>query len=435
MKRSVVILLSILLAIAFNGCGKNAEEAAGDSVGKDSNEPVKLKVYFFQPGFLDTDFQAKFLPYLEKKFPHISYELMNPTKGVTFQDFVAASDIPDIIFAGEKEVPQLSVLGVPEDLNAMIKEYKIDMNQFEPIATKTIQNYSDKGETLALVYALQYYATFYNKDIFDKFGVSYPKDGMSWDDLIELGKKLTRNEGGVQYYGLQAGSAAALAQKFKLELADPKTKKALLDTDGWRKMLALGQQIYGIPGNLPPIDKLNVVTTVFTGDRNVAIGVWYGDGMINNLERLRREGKPMNWDMTSHPSVKEFPGMSHELSFRSTVISKTSKYKKQAFQVAAYIATSPETQMQLSKDGYRTAMKDDQYKKVFGENIEVLKGKNVAAIFKTTPLEIHHINDYDDAVKKAMNQPFYDFFSGKLDMNTAIRIAQEAADKAIADMK
>ena len=199
MKRSVVILLSILLAIAFNGCGKNAEEAAGDSVGKDSNEPVKLKVYFFQPGFLDTDFQAKFLPYLEKKFPHISYELMNPTKGVTFQDFVAASDIPDIIFAGEKEVPQLSVLGVPEDLNAMIKEYKVDMNQFEPIATKTIKNYSDKGETLALVYALQYYATFYNKDIFDKFGVSYPKDGMSWDDLIELGKKLTRNEGGVQY--------------------------------------------------------------------------------------------------------------------------------------------------------------------------------------------------------------------------------------------
>jgi multiple sugar transport system substrate-binding protein len=44
-------------------------------------------------------------------------------------------------------------------------------------------------------------ALFHNKDLFDKFGVPYPKDGMTWDVLYELAKKMTRNEGGVQYKG------------------------------------------------------------------------------------------------------------------------------------------------------------------------------------------------------------------------------------------
>jgi multiple sugar transport system substrate-binding protein len=90
--------------------------------------------------------------------------------------------------------------------------------------------------------------------------------------------------------------------------------------------------------------------------------------------------------------------------------------------------------MQLAKDAFGPAMKADTYKQQFGVNREVLKGKNVAAIFKTSPLDIHHINKYDSVVKKALDQPFYDFVSGKTDENTAIRTAQEAADKAIADM-
>jgi multiple sugar transport system substrate-binding protein len=422
-----------LSAVGMAGCGKDAAE--GPAAQPASSEPVKLKVFFFQPGFVDQDFNTKFLPYLQKKFPNISYELVNPSKEMTINSMIAAGQVPDLIFSGEKEVPQLSVLGISEDLNALIKENKLDMGQFEAIADTTIKSYSDKGEMLALPYALQYYATFYNKDIFDKFGVPYPKDGMTWDDLIGIAKKLTRNEGGVQYYGLQAGNLTALAQKFGLELADPKTKKALIDTDGWRKNLTLGQQIYGIPGNLPPLAKFNGVSTIFTQDQNVAIAPYYGDTFINSLEKLRKEGKPMNWDMTSHPTLKELPGKSHELSFRSMVVSKSSKYKKQAFQVAQYIATSEDTQLQLSKDGFQAAMKDDKYKKAFGANIEVLKGKNISAIFKTTPLPIHNINDFDSPVKKALDQPFYDFLSGKFDANTALRTAQEAADKAIAGMK
>jgi multiple sugar transport system substrate-binding protein len=413
---------------------KAADTASQQAPAKVSNEPVKLKIYFFQPGFVDTDFKEKFEPALTKKFPNISYELINPQKGVSIEDIVASGDVPDLFEAGEKEVPKLSVLGVPLDLNNLVKQNKINMDNFQPVLNSSLKKYSDKGESLAMMFAMQTYANFYNKDIFDKFGVSYPKDGMTWADLIDIGKKLTREADGVQYFGIQAGNGAALAQKFGVDMSDEKNKKALLDTPAFHKVFDLGKDLYTIPGNLPTKAKFNVVSTIFTQDQNVAIAPYYADSFINSLQKLMDQGKPMNWDMTSHPTLPENPGRSHELSFRSFVVSKTSKHQDQAFQVASFIATSPDIQNVLSKQAFGSSQKDPQFQKVFGQDRKVLEGKNVAAIFKTQPLDIHHINQYDDPVKKALDQPFYDFVSGKLDENTAIRQAQEAATKALADL-
>lgn len=44
-------------------------------------------------------------------------------------------------------------------------------------------------------------AVFYNKDLFDKFGIDYPTDNMTWDEMYELSKNMTRSDGDIQYYG------------------------------------------------------------------------------------------------------------------------------------------------------------------------------------------------------------------------------------------
>ncbi|NOU90117.1 extracellular solute-binding protein [Paenibacillus sp. LMG 31460] len=49
---------------------------------------------------------------------------------------------------------------------------------------------------------------YYNKDIFDKFGISYPRNGMTWDEVYDLAKKLNRTEDGISYrgFGMAAGA-------------------------------------------------------------------------------------------------------------------------------------------------------------------------------------------------------------------------------------
>jgi multiple sugar transport system substrate-binding protein len=355
-------------------------------------------------------------------------------KEVGLDEQVGSGNVPDLIFAGENEIFKLAALDVPQDLNALIGANKVDMSRFDPTLVSSIRKYSSKGETLALGYAMQYYATFYNKDIFDKFGVAYPKDGLTWSEQIEIAKKVTRTEAGASYYGMIAGGGGSLAQSLGLSRVDSKTKKAVFETEDWRKVFSLAQSIYGIPGNMPPKNKVSTAAKTFTQDKNVALLPWFGDTMINSLEVLLKAGTPMNWDMASYPIFPEHPGKSHEISFRSFIVSKTSKYKDDAFQVAKFLSTSDEAQSRVSQDGFGPALKDEKYQKMFGANVEVLKGKSVAAIFKTTPIEIHNITIYDPVANQKGLNPAYDaFIDNKIEANTALRQAQEEGDMAIAE--
>lgn len=70
----------------------------------------------------------------------------------------------------------------------LIKRHNIDLSRFEPSIISALEKMSGGG-----LYGLPLYndrmALYYNKDIFDKFGVPYPKDGMTWDEVIELSIK------------------------------------------------------------------------------------------------------------------------------------------------------------------------------------------------------------------------------------------------------
>jgi multiple sugar transport system substrate-binding protein len=59
------------------------------------------------------------------------------------------------------------------------------------------KHYSPKEKIFALPMTLGYYVMYYNNNIFDKFGVSYPKDGMTWDDVAALAKKVSHLESGL----------------------------------------------------------------------------------------------------------------------------------------------------------------------------------------------------------------------------------------------
>jgi ABC-type glycerol-3-phosphate transport system substrate-binding protein len=96
---------------------------------------------------------------------------------------------------------------VPTDLQPLAKKHGFDFNKFDTKLVDSIKSYSDQGQIYYLPYNTLAFALMYNKDIFDKFGVPYPKDNMTWDEAIELGKKLTRTEAGVNYIGLRPPGA------------------------------------------------------------------------------------------------------------------------------------------------------------------------------------------------------------------------------------
>jgi len=61
-----------------------------------------------------------------------------------------------------------------------------------------------RGKTYLLTSDTGPMVIFYNKDLFDRAGVPYPKEGWTVDDLVDKARKLTRQDGGQQFWGYQA---------------------------------------------------------------------------------------------------------------------------------------------------------------------------------------------------------------------------------------
>lgn len=57
------------------------------------------------------------------------------------------------------------------------------------------------GTLYALPFRSDFWVLFYNKTLFDKAGVAYPTNDMTWDQYAELARKMTSGEGDTKVYG------------------------------------------------------------------------------------------------------------------------------------------------------------------------------------------------------------------------------------------
>lgn len=66
-----------------------------------------------------------------------------------------------------------------------------------------LKDYFEKDKIYGLPIAMINASIYYSKDIFDKFALPYPKNGMTIDETYELAKRMTRLDNGVQYRGFE----------------------------------------------------------------------------------------------------------------------------------------------------------------------------------------------------------------------------------------
>ncbi|MBL1223490.1 ABC transporter substrate-binding protein [Enterococcus sp. BWR-S5] len=85
------------------------------------------------------------------------------------------------------------------DLSDQIKESDLDMSLFPEYI---VDGFSVDGQQLAIPKDYGTLGLWYNKDLFDKAGVSYPDDTWTWDTWMEAAEKLTDKDAGV--YGMIA---------------------------------------------------------------------------------------------------------------------------------------------------------------------------------------------------------------------------------------
>lgn len=427
--------------LALSGCGgsngqsaqENPQTSASPQTPEAKKEPITLTV--FGLGVPEQEFNDRFRAALEKKFPYITFKYIPPDKGNSLPELVARGETPDLI---RTDVPNLKNnyldLKLGTDLNEFVKKFKVDLTRFN---APFIREMIDAGQTGAL-YGIPYPPYFpmvltYNKNLFDQFGVAYPKDGMTFDDIYAIAQKMSRAEGGKTYRGFSANIMAMLRDNpYGYPILDPNAD-ALYDPEKWKPLFSNFKRFYELPNNMIEATRPAEINDAFKKG-NVAM-------QINQYSQYLPIPNEIDWDIVSYPTFKDAP---KKMAWRGSAywsVSATSKHKDDAFQVIMEMV-SDEIQLADAKKGMLPTVANKSIQDAFGKDRPDLQSKNIKALFyysewaPYSPKRKAGLSNVATVIQQdSMAQTFHDVATNKVDINTGLRQLDEKLKAELAKEK
>ncbi|WP_158606936.1 ABC transporter substrate-binding protein [Paenibacillus ginsengarvi] len=423
--------LFMLVAAGLSGCGggtaKEPDTKAGQPQPEAKKDPYTMTLY--AAGVSAAEFDTRFRKKLETKFPHITFNYKTNQVGATITELVAQGDIPDLI---RTDIPTLKTLymdlGLAYDLRDQIKKNKYDMTRFNQVFTQEIVDVVRTGEVMGLPVPPYFpQVLYYNKDLFDKFGQPYPKDGMTWDEVYDVAKKMTRVEGGQTYRGFSANTMAWLRDnQFSNPILDPKTD-GVSDTEKWRQVFTILKRMYDIPNN--GISKTAAEETGIFAKGNVAM-------QLNQHSIYLIFPPELNWDMVATPLIPGGPKLMGQRGPAYWSITQQSKHKDDAFQVIMEML-GDDVAMEDSRSGIPTVLNNKDVQAALGKGHAVYSKKNMNAVnfYPPAPPTPKRQNGLIDVAagtqQNLMSATFQKVGLNEMDVNTALRDLEEQLKKEI----
>lgn len=417
----------LLIGTALTACG---QEKAGSDIKQETTrdytkDAVEL-VLFGVPGRSEAEWNEGIGDFLKKRFAAYKFTYIPTSKENNLSNRVAAGEPVDLILDSAGNAPaSLVPLGLEYDISDLVQKHKIDLSRIEPALLEGVRQlgglYGFPINSGGLV-------LYYNKDIFDKFGVAYPKDGMTWDAVIEIGKKLTRFENGRQYIGLASSPFHMLSMSaYSLPYVDAQTEKVALNNDSFKKLLeTLILAPATAPGYKETVAELKRMpfNDDFSKHQNMAMYVM-NFGLQNGADFDN-----LNWNMAALPVFKEKPGIGTQPYPDSYFLSKSSKHKDQAMEVLKYLV-SDEFQMEMSKRGIVPVLRNEKIKQAFAQETKYRDKNVVNALFFNTYAPPIVRTKHDLLISGLLNNHLLKVMTGEEDLNTALRKTEEDGNKAI----
>lgn len=223
-QKAIFTVFILWLALALNACGgatpvappeKPAEKAAAapekpaEEAAAIEEKPAAAQQVTITWGFWGSPEEAvthkKVADAFMADHPTIKVEtFVEPwndyfTKIQTLWASGDAAAVPDVLFLWP--TPRYAAQGVLENLDPWIEKSGYNLDDYWPALLESAMY---NGSVYGFPRDISVEVLYYNKDMFDSAGVSYPTDEWTWDDLQAAAEKLTKVDasGKVSQYGL-----------------------------------------------------------------------------------------------------------------------------------------------------------------------------------------------------------------------------------------
>lgn len=374
-KKLIILLICLIIGITFGYC---------KSLNKDISHKVTI-----QYSSWGSESEIRILKPILNEF-----ELENPDIKVDFlhipQNYFqklhllfASNTSPDVLFVNNQYLPIYANAGLLEDLT----DYSEFFN-FDDYYKKSLDSLSWDGKLYAIPRDISNLVIFYNKDIFKKYNVSYPKSGWNYDEFVEIAKKLTHKP---EIYGISFEEEPLFYLPYLMSfgLDDVPVFEDKNTQNGLKKYADLRTK-YNIAPLKQEIASATMAQMFLQGKLAMHVsGRW--------LVPKYREEANFDWDIIEFP--KGTYGSIVPMDSSGWAISKNSKHKKESAKLIQFLS-SKNCSEKFTQSGLITPARVD-----VANSLIFLDGKkpkntqvflNIIETSKPTPLRVNYREILDD---------------------------------------
>ncbi|WP_246066812.1 ABC transporter substrate-binding protein [Paenibacillus koleovorans] len=263
-----------------------------------------------------------------------------PDPLVKMQELMEGPNPPDIVMLQNLEqLPELVSKNMLLQLDPLITKEKYNTSDFVPAVIDGLKDAGD-GKLYALSPLFTSSVLMYNKALFNEAGVSFPKDNMTWTEIFELARRVTKGEGENRKYGF-AFNPYPFNDSLFYELGNYYTNtlgvrmfndagdKMTVDSDQWEKVWKTMQGLVKdkiMPGGMDPNQMMNMKMMPSSGGEFnpfqndlfksgklamvLAQSYQINDMIAANKNAANYPGyTPIDWDIVTVPQHEEAKGV------------------------------------------------------------------------------------------------------------------------------
>lgn len=328
-----------------------AAPAAGDTVLKWAVWDINLTTYY-QP-LIDT---------FEAANPGVKIEMVD--LGSSDYQTVLATELTgsgsDFDVVTIKDVPGYTTLvnkGVLESLDDYIEKDSFDLSAYGGVTDQVTVD----GKLYELPFRSDFWVMFYNKDIFDKAGVAYPTNDMTFEQYDELARSVTNPTPGEEVYGAHYHTWRSAVQLFGI--LDGKNSIV----DGKYEFLKpyyemiLAQQNDGVCQDYATLKTSSLHYSGAFAQGNIAMmnmGSWFIPTLIEKIKTGEYGPEVANWGLAKYPHAEGVEPGSTLATITSLSIPTSAPNKDLAWEFVKFVC-GPDGAEVIANTGTIPAIKTD----------------------------------------------------------------------------
>lgn len=436
----IIMLILLLSACSASESGKSKEDKNGLNTEKPeikeivNQENESAEIFFTSHNGTTVEIMDDvFLNSVRKKFPNYKIEYVQNTPGSSLPELLAQGKKIDMLYKADKYyLNMVEQFELQYDMSAIYKERQIDTSKFLPGLIDNVKN-SMGGKLYGIPVDVLTQVVYYNKSLFDKFGVEPPRDGMTWDEVTDLARIMTRMDGDTPYLGFAAITFHLHdVNQLSLPIVDPGTDKPTFLDSAWKKIIdtyfVLPVQAQGQVYRDYLSNHGGVNWGTFTNGQLAMYAAW----STNALE-MKEEFKQVDWDLVALPTFPDMPRVGPQAFSTMFGMTSMTRDRNAVMNVIEYLL-SKEFQLLHSRRGLMSILNDDEVKAAFAQETD-FGDKHWSALYYNDFARSAPITKYWEEVFNIVVPKISEIMTKNIDVNTALRDIQERAEKAIAEKK